>query len=195
MILRITQYGEAILHQPGEKITRFDAGLAAFSRDLLDTMVAGDGIGLAAQQVGRALRMFVADLRSRAKEVKEVRHDGKIIPTQLLLPLIVVNPVVEFLGKETRAVNEGCLSFPEIRGDVVRPLAVRLNYQDIKGQRHVLETSGLLARVIQHEFDHNEGVLFIDRMDADHLAEIEPELKKLKRQTRAAMKMAAAKGG
>jgi peptide deformylase len=185
MPLRITQYGEPVLRKRGATIKKFDADLAAFARDMLETMVAGEGIGLAAQQVGKALRFFVIDLQSRTPEAEEVKLDGKIIPAPLLFPLVVANPEVEYLPGGTKAVEEGCLSFPNIRGNVLRPLAVRLRYRDLQGQPHLLETSGLLARAIQHEFDHVEGVLFIDRMDPAWVEEIEPKLKKLKRETSA----------
>jgi peptide deformylase len=138
--------------------------------------------------VGKALRFFVADLQSRTPEAEEARLDGKVIPPPLLFPLIVANPQVEYLPGGSKNVDEGCLSFPDIRGKIIRPLAVRLRYQDLQGQPHVLETSGLLARVIQHEFDHVEGVLFIDRMDPQWIEEIEPKLKKLKRTTAAFLK-------
>jgi peptide deformylase len=190
MILPVVHYGDPVLRQRGADVTVFDKKLAAFAHDMLETMVANEGIGLASQQVGQARRLFVADLLSRTQEAENVLHDGKSVPPALLMPLVVVNPAVEFLPGKKHVVEEGCLSFPEIRGEVTRPYAVRLHYQDLQGKPHTLETSGLFARVIQHEFDHVEGVLFIDRMDADYLKEIDPELKKLKKQTRAAAKKA-----
>jgi len=188
MLLTVVHYGDPVLRQRGADVTTFDKKLVAYAHDMLETMVAYEGIGLASQQVGQARRLFVADLLSRTAEAESVLHDGKTVPPALLMPLIAVNPVVEFLPGKKHVVEEGCLSFPEIRGKVVRPWAVRLKYQDLQGKPHVLETTGLLARVIQHEFDHVEGVLFIDRMDADFVKEIDPALKKLKRQTRTAAK-------
>jgi peptide deformylase len=190
MLLTVVNYGDPVLRQRGADVTAFDKKLAAFAQDMLDTMVANEGIGLASQQVGQARRLFVADLLTRVTEAENVLHDGKSVPPALLMPLVAVNPAVEFLPGKKHEVEEGCLSFPEIRGKVIRPWAVRLRYQDLQGKPHVLETTGLFARVIQHEFDHVEGVLFIDRMDADYVKEIEPELKKLKRQTRAGAKRA-----
>lgn len=188
MPLTVVHYGDPVLRQRGAEVTAFDKKLAALAHDMLETMVEHEGIGLAAQQVGHARRLFVVDLLSRTAEAENVLHDGKSVPPALLMPLVAVNPAVEFLPGRKHEVEEGCLSFPEIRGKVIRPWAVRLRYQDLQGKPHVLETTGLFARVIQHEFDHVEGVLFIDRMDADYVKEIEPELKKLKRQTRAAAK-------
>jgi peptide deformylase len=190
MLLNVVKYGDPVLRQRGADITAFDKALAAYARDMLETMVENDGIGLASQQVGQARRIFVADLLSRTTEAEKITLDGKLVPAALLMPLIVVNPEVDYLPGKKDVVEEGCLSFPEIRGGVTRPWAVRLRYQDLQGKAHVLETAGLLARVIQHEFDHVEGVLFIDRMDPKHVEELEPELKKLKKQTKAAAKPA-----
>lgn len=185
MLLNVVKYGDPVLRQRGAVITVFDKKLAEYARDMLETMVENDGIGLASQQVGQARRIFVADLLSRAPEAEKITLDGKLMPAALLMPLVAANPEVELLPGKKDTVEEGCLSFPEIRGAVVRPWAVRLRYQDLQGQAHVLETSGLLARVIQHEFDHVEGVLFIDRMDPKYVEELEPELKQLKKQTKA----------
>jgi peptide deformylase len=188
MPMRVTQYGEPVLRERGATVAKFDAALAAFAQEMLETMVAHEGIGLAAQQVSRAIRLFVVDLQSRTSEAEPVKLDGKSIPAALLLPLTVINPEVVYLPGETRSVEEGCLSFPDIRGKVARPWAVRLRYQDLQGKPHVLETSGLFARVIQHEYDHVEGVLFIDRMEPSIVEELEPLLKALKKQTRQAMR-------
>jgi len=182
MPLSVSYYGDPVLRQRGATITAFDKALADFARDMLDTMTENEGIGLAAQQVGHAKRLFVADLQSRTAEAEKIVLDGKNVPPALLMPLIVANPEVEFLPGETRTVEEGCLSFPEIRGKISRPWSVRLRYQDVQGQPHVLETSGLLARVIQHEFDHVEGVLFIDRMESKYVEGLDAALKKLKRE-------------
>lgn len=188
MLLKVVKYGDPVLRQRGADVTAFDKSLAAFASDMLETMMANEGIGLASQQVGQARRLFVADLLSRTPEAEKITLDGKAVPPALLMPFVAVNPEVEYLPGEKRTVEEGCLSFPEIRGNVNRPWAVRLRYQDLQGKAHVLETSGLFARVIQHEFDHVEGVLFIDRMDPDYVEELEPELKKLKKLGRAEAK-------
>lgn len=188
MLLKVVKYGDPVLRQRGADVTAFDKSLAAFASDMLETMMANEGIGLASQQVGQARRLFVADLLSRTPEAEKITLDGKTVPPALLMPFVAVNPEVEYLPGEKRTVEEGCLSFPEIRGNVNRPWAVRLRYQDLQGKPHVLETSGLFARVIQHEFDHVEGVLFIDRMDPKYVEELEPDLKKLKKLGRAEAK-------
>ncbi len=186
MLLTVRQYGDPVLRQRGAAITAFDKALANYARDLHETMKANEGIGLASQQVGQARRIFVADLQSRTSEAEKIMLDGKPVPAALLMPLFAVNPELAYLPGEKRDAEEGCLSFPEIRGKVNRPWAVQLRYQDLQGKPHVLETSGLFARVIQHEFDHVEGVLFIDRMDAKYVQSLDAELKKLKKQGKAA---------
>ena len=104
------------------------------------------------------------------------------------MPMVITNPVVAAVEEPTTKYEEGCLSFPGIRGDVVRPDEITVKYQDEHGTPHVLHCNGLFSRCIQHEADHINGVLFIDRMDKTVLATIDPELKLLKKATRAAGK-------
>jgi peptide deformylase len=106
------------------------------------------------------------------------------------MPLALVNPKVTPEPEPTMTSDEGCLSFPEIRGDVSRPDKIRVHYQDVQGHAHTLDCTGLLSRCIQHETDHLNGVLFIDRMDKATLAGIDTALKALKKQTREAAKKA-----
>jgi peptide deformylase len=167
MLLDVTFYGDPVLRKRGATVAVFDKPLADFARDMLETMAANEGIGLAAQQVGHAKRLFVADLQSRTAEAEKIILDGKSVPPALLMPLIVANPEVEYLPGEKRDVEEGCLSFPEIRGKVSRPWSVRLRYHDV------------------------QGVLFIDRMDPKYVEGLEPALKKLKRETRDSSKTGA----
>jgi peptide deformylase len=110
------------------------------------------------------------------------------LPLDLFMPLALVNPVVTLVPEPTDSYEEGCLSFPQIRGDVVRPDAITVKFKDVTGHAHVLQCDGLLSRCVQHEVDHLNGVLFIDRMAKDVLALIDPELKALKKQTREAAK-------
>jgi len=185
MQLRVTQFGEPVLHERGQRITRFDNGLHQLIADMVETMYAEEGIGLAAQQVGRPLLLFVIDLQVEGRELEMTwTLDGKTPPLELIMPLAVVNPEVELLPSEPLVYEEGCLSFPNIRGDIERPTRLRMKYQDPDGNPHVLETDGLLARVIQHEYDHTQGILFIDRMTPGVLQSVTPKLKKLKRHTR-----------
>lgn len=187
MPLKIVHFNEPILRKKGAKVTAFNAALAQLANDMIETMHAAEGIGLAAQQVGQALQLCVIDLRpSEAKFAWE--YDGIRPPLELFMPLALVNPQVTAVPLPTTVYEEGCLSFPGIRGDVVRPDEITVKFQDPAGHPHVLRCNGLLARCVQHEVDHLNGVLYIDRMDKAVLAAIEPELKALKKQTREAAK-------
>ena len=184
MLLPIVHYNNPVLRKKGAKIQAFDTGLAKLAEDMLETMHAAGGIGLAAQQVGRPLQLFVADLRESQAEF-DWELDGVRPPRDLFMPLVVVNPVVSVADDTPEeAVEEGCLSFPEIRGDVKRPIRITARYQDTAGVPHVLRCDGLLARCIQHETDHVNGVLFIERMTREARAEIDEDVRALARRTR-----------
>ncbi len=182
MALKIVHYGDPVLRAKGEPVATFDAKLARLARTMIETMHEAEGIGLAAQQVGLALRFCVIDLRGTDAEFA-FRLDGASPPLDLIMPMALANPVVQALPGRTTSYEEGCLSFPEIRGDVVRPDAIRVTFQDERGASHEMTCDGLLSRCIQHEVDHLEGVLFIDRMEKEVLAGIEREVRLLKRAT------------
>lgn len=151
---------------------------------MVEAMHTAMGIGLAAQQVGKALQLFVVDLReSEAEFIYEL--DGAKPPLELIMPMAFVNPKVTVVkGSEENVYEEGCLSFPEIRGDVVRPTAIVCTYQDIHGVGHTLKCDGLFSRCIQHENDHINGVLFTDRMDKKTRASLDEAIKALAKKTR-----------
>ena len=183
MTLRITQYGESVLHQKGETVQYFDNELTQLSKDMLEAMHQVQGIGLAAQQVGKALRFCVVDVPDHPDYPMACILDGKPLSPSLLMPLSLANPEVSALPSDEYYYEEGCLSFPEIRGDVARPERILVRYQDLDGTHHELECDGLLARCIQHEADHLNGVLFIERMEKKVYAEIKSEVKALKKAT------------
>ncbi len=192
-MLPIVHYNDPILRKKGEKILVFGAALAELAADMIETMHASAGIGLAAQQVGKALQLCVVDLReSHAESTWEL--DGARPPLELFMPMIIVNPSVSVVA-DTPAdvVEEGCLSFPDIRGDVARPIRITARFQDEHGVPHVLDCGGLLARCIQHEADHLNGVLFIDRMTPAARAAIDEAVRDLAKQTRARRKERAQK--
>jgi len=189
MLLQIVQYNEPVLRKKGEKITSFDSELARLADDMVETMHQAGGIGLAAQQIGRAIQLCVVDLR-QAQTDYTWQLDGKKPPKELIMPLVLINPAVTADREPSTESDEGCLSFPEIRGDIVRPDRIRVQYKDVQGHPHTLECTGLLSRCIQHEADHLNGVLFIDRMDKPTLARLDPALKALKKQTREAARKA-----
>lgn len=187
MVLPIVHFNTPVLRKNGVKVTTFDAALARLAGDMVDTMHAAHGIGLAAQQVGHALQLCVLDLREAEADFAW-DYDGSRLPLDLFMPLVMVNPEMKTVPEPTSSYEEGCLSFPEIRGDVVRPDEIIVRFQDLQGVPHLLRCNGLLARCVQHEHDHLQGILFIDHMAKDVLASIEPELKALKKQTREAAK-------
>ncbi len=184
MLLRVTQYGEPVLRQKGEPVSEFDDGLKQLATDMLETMEAHEGVGLAAQQVGLDLQFFVIDLRGLPdRQSLPFILDGKQPPIDLIMPLVMANAKVERLPGPEMLGEEGCLSFPDIRGDVPRADNIRVTYQDVSGARHIMEAGDWLARVIQHEYDHTQGVLFIDHMKPSEKRRLDPQLKDLKRAT------------
>jgi peptide deformylase len=187
MSLPIVRYNNPILRKKGVKITAFNAALGKLANEMIATMHAAEGIGLAAQQIGQAIQLCVVDLRpTESKFAWE--YDGTRPPLELFMPLVLVNPEVQAVPEPETIYEEGCLSFPHIRGDVVRPDQITVKFKDVHGHAHTLTCNGLLSRCVQHEVDHLNGVLYIDRMSKEVLALIDPELKALKKQTREAAK-------
>jgi peptide deformylase len=188
MSLPIVHYNTPILRKKGEKVTVFDAALAKLAGAMVASMRTAHGIGLAAQQVGRALQLCVVDLREAEADFTW-ELDGAKPPLELFMPMAIVNPRITVVpGTDELIYEEGCLSFPQIRGDVVRPDAITVTFQDERGIPHTLRGDGLLARCIQHEADHLNGVLFIDRMEKKVRAAVDEAVKALAKETRAAAK-------
>ena len=161
------------LRQVSEPVKKIDAGIRKLVEDMLETMYDAPGIGLAAIQVGAPKRVVTMDL-AKKDEPKKAQ--------------VFINPEILWSSEELATYEEGCLSIPEYYGDVERPAQVTVKYLDLDGEPRELEASGLLATCLQHEIDHLNGVLFIDRMDDATLAALEPELKALKKRTREAAK-------
>jgi peptide deformylase len=191
MSLGIVHYNDPVLRRKGEKITSFDCALAALAEEMIATMHEARGIGLAAQQVGRAIQLFVVDLRSVEADFEWTLDGGKP-PLELFMPMVVANPKVTVRRDADLVTSEeGCLSFPEIRGDIERSDQVSVDYRDQNGLPHTLQSTGLFARCILHETDHVNGVLFIDRMTKAVRATIDEAVKALAKRTRAARAAAA----
>ena len=188
MPLRIVHYNESVLRKKGEKVSKFDVSLRALAKEMIATMHEAAGIGLAAQQIGRALQLCVVDL-SEVEAEFAWELDGVRLPLELFMPMTIAKPVITVAKDAPEDIfEEGCLSFPKIRGDVQRPEAIAVKYQDEFGATHTLKCNGLLARCVQHEADHLNGVLFIDHMTKKTLAEIDDAVKTLAKATRAAKK-------
>jgi len=166
MILKIVKYPDPVLAQPGEPITEFNAELRQLIANMFETMYAGQGIGLAAQQVGIAKRLLVIDLSVGQKPEDK---------------LVLINP--EIIVSEGRQYElEGCLSFPDIREKVVRAAKVRIRAQDETGKWFEMDGDDLLARCFQHEIDHTDGIQFIFRMSALKRDLVQRKIRKLQRE-------------
>ena len=152
MILPIYVYGAPILTAGTDPVEADSPALQALIDDMIETMHGASGIGLAAPQVGRRERLFVIDL-------SPLELDEEQIPAQ---PMVFINPEILEVSDEVDEFEEGCLSIPDIREFVERPIRIHIRYLDRHFMAHELEATGMLARVIQHEYDHLEGILFID---------------------------------
>lgn len=180
MVLPIVQYGHPVLRTPGKPITEITPALKKLAADMLDTMEDAEGVGLAAQQIGQAIQLTVIDVPQSEERPSTMRIDGKEVDLEEHMPLILLNPKLE-LSKETEAGREGCLSFPELSATITRPASVKVTATDLEGNPVSFSATGLLARAVQHETDHLQGVLFIDRMTSAARAGIAGKLKRLQR--------------
>lgn len=184
----IVHYNDPILRTKGSKVNTFDPALRRLAAEMIDAMHDAHGIGLAAQQIGEALQLCVLDLREAEAEFTW-ELDGARPPLDLFMPLVIANPEVKIHpGTPETSYEEGCLSFPGIRGEIARCDHLTVRFQDEHGVPHMLTCNGLLARCIQHEVDHLNGVLFIDRMDKKTRASVNEAVKALAKETREAKK-------
>ncbi|HMF51806.1 MAG TPA: peptide deformylase [Candidatus Saccharimonadales bacterium] len=183
MILSILQYGDPVLRAKGKQIEKIDDHIRELAASMIETMHAANGIGLAAQQVGEALQLTVLDVSQIEDRPSTLKLNGKdVVPTESM-PLVLINPEIE-LGDETEIGTEGCLSFPEINGQIERAESTIARAQNLEGDKIEIVATGLLARAIQHEVDHLNGILFIDRMNSAAKAALSSRLKRLQKQTK-----------
>jgi peptide deformylase len=178
MIREIVIYGDPVLRSKGKQIERIDDEIRSFAADMLETMYEASGVGLAAQQVGRALQLTVIDVSDAESRPSQMWIAGEEVDPNEHMPLILINPEVE-LGEELEIGTEGCLSFPEITAEIPRPTKVKVTAQDLLGNQIEFEAAGLLGRAVQHENDHLNGILFIDRMSSATKAALAGKLKRL----------------
>jgi peptide deformylase len=183
MILPILEYGDPILRAKGKPIDNIDDRIRALAANMIETMHAANGVGLAAQQVGEALQLTVLDVSLIEDRPSTLKVDGKDVDPKTAMPLVLINPEIELHGA-TETGLEGCLSFPEVTGDIERANTVIVRAQTLEGGTIEIEASGFLARAIQHEGDHLNGVLFIDRMNSAAKAALSSRLKRLQKETR-----------
>jgi len=183
MILLILQYGDPILRTKGKRIEEIDDRIRELAANMLETMHAAHGVGLAAQQIGEALQLTVLDVSAVEDRPSMLKLDGTDVDPKTAMPLVLINPEIELHG-ETEVGVEGCLSFPEITGDIERAQSVIVRSQTLEGGTVHIEASGFLARAIQHECDHLNGILFIDRMRSAAKVALSSRLRRLQKETR-----------
>ena len=183
MILPILQYGDPILRAKGKQIQEIDDRIRELAANMIETMHAAHGVGLAAQQVGEDLQLTVLDVSAVEDRPSMLKVDETDVDPKTAMPLVLINPEIELLG-ETEVGVEGCLSFPEITGDIERAQSVIVHAQNLEGDTIEFEAGGLLARAIQHEHDHLHGILFIDRMRSAAKAALSSRLRRLRKEAR-----------
>ncbi|MEX2219240.1 MAG: peptide deformylase [Phycisphaerales bacterium] len=157
--LRIVHYPDPVLRRRARPVTEPAPEVRAVALRMLELMKEAEGIGLAAPQVGVPWRLFVAHVPPG-----ENRSLESTPPTAMASPVVFINPVLSEPGGLIEAYEEGCLSLPEITGDVMRPMEITVSATDLEGRAFSMRGAGLLARCWQHEVDHLDGVLIIDRM-------------------------------
>lgn len=171
MHLPLAYYGNPVLRKKGEPVITFDDALHQLVDHMFETMEIENGIGLAAPQIHRSLRLFV--MQVPIKNEDETWDPG--------IKRVFINPTILSVDQEQDVLEEGCLSLPDLRGDVVRPISVNIEAVDADGKPFTVELKGLEARCALHENDHINGKLFIDRMDKRDRKKLEKGLRELKK--------------
>jgi peptide deformylase len=186
MILEIVRFGNPILRQKGMRIQEFTPELKRLREDMLETMYAAAGVGLAAQQVGRALQLTVLDVCGVKDRPSTLEWNGGPVEVTAFMPLTLINPEIKPFGDPVTG-PEGCLSFPEIYEEITRPSGVEVSALNERMERVKFKAGGLLARAIQHETDHLNGILFIDRMPVAAKKALKEQLDGLQKATKEAL--------
>lgn len=173
-VLRIYVAPHPVLKKKAEAVKKVTPELRKLMDDMLETMYATEGIGLAAPQVGQSVRILVLDVeQKRDEDIPPQERRGK--------PLFFINPEITWSSEDMRVYNEGCLSVPGQYAEVVRPDKIRIKFTNYDGKEQEMEADGLLATCLQHEMDHLNGILFVD-----HLSTLKKDmlLRKLKKYTK-----------
>ncbi|HUE36785.1 MAG TPA: peptide deformylase [Candidatus Acidoferrum sp.] len=185
MILEVVNYGRPILRQKGARVIKLTPEIKQLIADMFETMHEHHGVGLAAQQIGKALQVTVIDVREANKDrPSTLELDGKPAEVDVIMPLVLINPEIKPNGEPIKG-GEGCLSFPEIFAEIARPEFVDVKALDKNFKPIEFRAGGLLARAIQHEVDHLNGILFIDRMEKKTKEKLQDQLDALQTATKA----------
>lgn len=187
--LRLLTCGHPTLRRRAEPVAAVTPEIRELAERMVVTMLENEvvGVGLAAPQVGRSLRLIVLATHDPAKPLSPTASAGELLLGPRM-PLALVNPEVIWFSGETETRDEGCLSVPEVSGPVERPARVVLRASTLDGEVIQVECGGLLARCIQHEIDHLDGILFIDRLRDEDRAAVAPQVEALERQERRRLK-------
>lgn len=178
MRYEVVKYGHPVLREKSKPVKEFTPALKSLAKDMLDTMRRYNGAGLAAQQIGKTDAICVIDVTVKETPDQEKPPENPGVP----MPLVMVNPrIIVSKGKQTG--QEGCLSFPEIYANIARAAEVTATYQTLDGVQATVTGVGLLARAIQHELDHLNGVLLVDRMSPVQKVANAGRIKRLKKET------------
>ena len=184
MVLPVVKYGTPVLRQKGAPVETITPTIKKLIGDMLETMYAFKGIGLAAQQVGVPVQLTVIDVRGVTDRPSSLELKGEPADIQEQMPLVLINPQITPVGNPVTG-PEGCLSFPEVFADITRPDIVDVTALDAEGKPIEFRCGGLLSRAVQHETDHLHGILFIDRMDKRTKEELRADLEQLQADTKA----------
>jgi len=167
-LIPITVYGDKILWKKTSKVTHVDDNIIGIIADMFDTMRNANGVGLAANQVGLNKQIFVVDI-------------SPVEGYEKYKPIAMINPRIVSKSDETISIEEGCLSIPDLRAEVIRPRSIFVSFCDVNMKEHTIEADELFSRVIQHEYDHLQGILFIDYLDDELKKRYKKHLEKIKK--------------
>lgn len=179
-LLSIRTYGDPILREPSRPVEAVTPEIRTLVEDMFHTMKASQGIGLAAQQIGRTEAVCVVEI---PEDYDYNEETGERLNPDTPLRLTLINPEIVEVSSRKCGIEEGCLSFPGITGNVNRPWAIVVNHLDLDGQPRATRLQGLLARAVQHEMDHLAGDLFIDRFSHVKKLAVRSKLKRLEEET------------
>lgn len=183
----VRTYGDPVLRRKARPVDLVDDAVRALVRDLIETMRAERGVGLAAEQVGEALAVCVVEVPLEYDRDEQ----GRLFNPGVTMPLVLVNPRLVASSRETETADEGCLSFPGLYAPIPRPVEITVHILDLQGRPRTLTLRKFVARVVQHEMDHLDGVLLVDRLSTVKKLSLAGQLKRLKQRTREALAAAS----